>query len=111
MKTILRILTIILIGALISAGVYLIVQNTFLASETGGAPSFEQMPASASGDASQLPTRPAGDSDHDSASFSRGLSEVGLSLAKISGITLLVLLIQKVFKPLKKRRRIAPASG
>jgi len=108
MKTILRILIILLIGALVSGGIYLTAQNTTLASDANSAPSFDQMPAPSTGDLSELPTRPEG-GDHDAASLSRGLSEVGVSLAKLTGITLLVLLIQKVFEQVKKRRAIKPA--
>jgi len=109
MKTILRILTILLIGVFVSGGIYLIVQNTALASDTGSAPSFDQIPDISGGDLSQLPARPDGDSDHDSASLSRGFSEVSVSLAKLTGITLLVLFIQKVFEQLRKRRLFKPA--
>jgi len=109
MKTILRILTILLIGALVSGGIYLIVQNTTLASATSSAPSFDQMPDTSTGDLSELPARPDGDSDHNAASLSRGLSEVGVALAKLTGITLLVLLIQKGFEQLKKWRVAKPA--
>jgi len=108
MKTILRILTILLIGAFVSGGIYLTVQNTTLASDTSSAPSFDQIPAPPSGDLSELPTRPEG-GDHNAASLSHGLSEVGVSLAKLTGITLIVLLIQKVFEQVKKRRAIKPA--
>jgi len=107
MKTILRILTILMIGALVAGGVYLIGQNTATVSDTGGAPSIEQMPDMSTVDLSALPARPEG-GDHDAASLSRGLSEVGTSLAKLTGITLLVLLIQKGFEQLKKWRAPKP---
>jgi hypothetical protein len=106
MKTILRILTILLIGALVSGGVYLIVQNTTLASDMSSAPSFDQLPATTSGDLSQPPTRSDGDFDHNSASLTRGLSEVLVSLAKLSGITVIVLLVQSLLARLTRRRKI-----
>jgi hypothetical protein len=108
MKTIIRILIILLIGALVSGGIYLTVQNTTLAPDASSAPSFDQMPTPPTGDLSALPTRPEG-GDHNTASLSRGLSEVGVSLAKLTGITLLVLLVQKVFEQVKKRRVLKPA--
>lgn len=111
MKAILRILIILIIGALVSGALYLSIENTTIASSTDGAPSLEQMPAPPTGDLTQLPTRPEGDLDHNTASLSRGLSEVGVSLAKLTGITLLVLLVQKVFEQVKKRRVIKPALG
>jgi len=103
MKTIFRILIILMVGALVSGALYLTVENTSVAPSVDSAPSFDQMPAPSTGDLSELPTRPEGD-DHDAASLSRGLSKVGVSLAKLTGITLLVLLIQKVFEQVKKRR-------
>lgn len=107
MKTILRILTILMIGALVAGGVYLIGQNTVTISDTGGAPSIEQMPDMSTADLSELPARPE-DGDHDAASLSRSLSEVGTSLAKLTGITLLVLLVQKGLEQLKKWRGPKP---
>ena len=111
MKTILHILTILLIGALVAAGIYLIVHNTTLASDIDSAPSFNQLPATTTGDLSQPPARPEDDFDHNSASLSRGLSEVLVSLAKLSGITVIVLLIQSLVGLLKKRRVFKPSLG
>jgi hypothetical protein len=110
MKTILRIVIILLIGALVSGGIYLIVQNTTLASDASSTPSIDQMPAPPTGDLPELPTRPEG-GDNDAASRSRSLSEVGVSLAKLTGITLLVLLVQKVFEQVKKQRVVKPTLG
>lgn len=104
MKNILRILTILLVATLVSGGIYLIGQNTATVSEMGDAPSFDQMSDTSTTDSSELPIRPEGGGDHDAASLSRGLSEVGVSLAKLTGITLLVLLFQKGFGQLKKWR-------
>ena len=111
MKTILRILTILLIGALVAAGIYLIVQHTTLASDISSAPSIDQSPATTTGDFSQPPTHPEGDFDHDSASLTRGLSEVSFSLAKLAGITVIVLLVQSVLTRLPRRRKIKPLVG
>ena len=109
MKTILRILIIILIGAFVSGGIYLILQNTTLVSATNSAPSFDNMPDMPSEDLSVLPARPEGGDDHHAASLSRGLSQISVSLAKLTGITLLVLLIQKAYEQLKRRRVPKPA--
>lgn len=107
MKTISRILIILMIGAFVSGALYLTLENTSIASSSDGAPSFDQMPASLTGDLSAPPTRPEG-GDHDSVSLSRGLSEVGASLAKLTGITLFVLLVQKMVEQMKKRRANQP---
>jgi len=110
MKTIFRILIILIVGALVSGALYLTFENTSVAPSVDSAPSFDQMSAPPTGDSSALPTRPEG-GDHDAASLSRGLSEVGASLAKITGITLIVLLVQKVFEQVKKRRGFKPVMG
>jgi hypothetical protein len=102
MKTILRILTILLIGTLVSGGMYLILQNTTIGSDKSGAPSFDQAPATADGDLSQLPARLEGESNRDSASLTRGFSEVLVLLAKLTGITLLVLLVQTMIARLPR---------
>lgn len=111
MKTILRILTILLIGALVAAGIYLIVQNTTLVSDMSSAPSLDQLPTTTTGNFSQPSTRPEGDFDHDSASLSRGLSEVSVSLSKLAGITTIILLVQNLVGLLKKRRVFKPTLG
>ena len=116
MKTILRILVILMVGTIVSGALYLTFENTsLLLSDSGGFPERttelgegSEMPAS---DTGELPTRPEGGDDHNAASLSRGLSEVGIALAKLTGITLLVLLIQKVFEGVKKWRAIKPALG
>jgi len=108
MKTILRIFVILLVGALVAGGIYLIGQNSTLLSTTGSAPGFDTMPEIPTGDLSELPARPEGGDDHQAASLSRGLSEIGVSLAKLTGITLLVLLFQKGFEQIKKWRHPKP---
>jgi len=110
MKTILRILIILLIGALISGALYLIVKNTSFETSVSGASHLGQMPAQPTGELAglQTPTRGA---DHNVVSLSRGLSEVGVSLAKLTGITLLVLLVQKAFEQVKKWRVVRPVVG
>lgn len=100
MKTILRILVILLITVSVSGGIYTLVENTSLLSSVEaerGAPS--QMNAAENGN---MPTRPEGGEDHHSASLSRGFGEVGTLLAKITGITIVILLIQKAIELLQK---------
>ena len=104
MKTILRIFVIFLVGVLVSGALYLTIENTSLFSSGGGfsegAPEFGERPEMPAGDMSEPPE---GDHDHHAASLSRGLSEIGVSLAKITGITLFVLFVQSLFVNLKKR--------
>lgn len=101
MKTILRILVILLIAVTVSGGIYALVENTSLISSAEaerGAPS--QMTGT---DGQSMPTRPKGGEDHGAVSFSRGLGEVGMLLAKITGITVIILLIQKGMSRLKNK--------
>jgi len=104
MKTVLRIIVILLVGVLVSGALYLIVENTSLLSSVSGFPEgaseFGERPEMPVGD---IDERPEGDLDHHAISISRGLSEIGVSLAKISGITFLVLLVQGLYVHLKKR--------
>ena len=105
MKTILQILAILLIAVAVSGGIYALVENTSLISSTEverGAPS--QMTGTESG---TMPTRPERGDDHDAASLSRGLGEVGMLLAKITGITIVILLIQKGMSLFQKNKPIA----
>lgn len=100
MKTILRILVILLVAVAVSGGVYALVENTSLVSSAEaerGAPS--QMTNT---DSQSIPARPEGGEDHHAASLSGGLSEVGMVLAKLSVITILILLIQKAVDLLQK---------
>lgn len=100
MKTILRIFDILLVAALIALAFSLSVNNTTSASSlnAGGQP-----PAvtNSNGQSMQPMERPEG-SDHDSGSAMRGLSELLLTLGKLTGITLLVLSVQRVFSLLGK---------
>lgn len=111
MKIILRILIILMIGTLVSSTLYLTIENTSMASSFDSNPSFDQMPVTTTGDFSQPPTRPDENSNHNAVSLLRSLSEVGVFLVKLTGITLLVLLVQKVFEQVKKRRAVKPTLG
>jgi hypothetical protein len=104
-KTILRILTILLVGIIVAGALYLTVENTSLLADAGGFP--EGAPESGARpempDDGEMGERPEGDHDHHAASLSRGLAEIGVALAKLTGITLVVLLVQSVFTWLKRR--------
>ncbi|GMV65677.1 MAG: hypothetical protein AMXMBFR75_14750 [Candidatus Hinthialibacteria bacterium] len=98
MKTILQILVILLVAAAVSGGVYALVENTSLISS---AEAERPQMTNADGTSVQMMERPEG-GDGDGASFSRGIGEVGMLLAKITGITIVILLIQKAFERLRK---------
>jgi hypothetical protein len=110
MKTILNIIVILLVAAIIAGGFYLVVNNTSIASGPGGEGS--QPPAMTGADRQtmdQLPTHSEG-SDGGSASFGRGLLEILVTLAKLTGITSVVLLVENGFSQIKKRAP-KPAQG
>jgi hypothetical protein len=109
LNIILRILIILLVGTFVAGALYLTVENISLLSDASGSPEG----ASEFGERTEMPTnsetgeppeRPEGDHDHHAASLSRGLAEIGISLAKLTGITLVVLLIQSIFTWLKRRQ-------
>jgi hypothetical protein len=106
-KTIFRILAIFLIGVLVSGGMYLILQNTTLGSEMSGVPNFDQASA-ADAKLSEPPKSRGGESDHHAASLEKGLSEVLVSLAKISAITVIVLFMQSLVARLSRRKVAKP---
>ncbi len=107
MKTILRIVIILLIAGIVSGGIYALAQNTSLLSS--GETERGQPPAKTSEDGQvaqtmERPERPDGGDEH-GASLSRGLIGVGGTLGKLTGITILILLVQKAFSLINKRKR------
>lgn len=101
MKTIFRILAILAVASLVAGGIYLAGNNTSLALESdghGGPPSM----IGADGQSFQPRERPDG-GEHE-ASLGRGLAGVGGTLAKITIITIVVLLVQKAFNLLGNRK-------
>ena len=111
MKIIVRILLIMLIGAIASGIIYLTVENTTIVSDKGSVSGFNQPPAMTGGETAQLLAPSDGELDHHSASLERGFSEILVTLAKLSGITILVLFVQSLFDRMRKWRVIKPAAG
>ncbi len=106
MKTILRILVILIVASIVAGAFSLAVNNTSIASglSQGGGPGL----AATSGN-NQTATRPmagpkAEGGDHEGASVTGGLAGVLGTLAKLTGITILVLAVQKVASLLENRR-------
>lgn len=95
MKTILRIILILLVASLVAEVFSLAVNND---STTAG---------SNNGQSAIQPTDQPEGSDHDSGSLAGGFAGVLGTLAKLSGITILVLVIQKGFRQLGNRRTIS----
>jgi len=107
MKTILRIIIILLVATVVSGGFYLVANNTSIAS--GSDMEHGQPPAMTSTDG-QTFQLPEGGDDHDSASLTSGLAGVGETLTKLTGITIIILLIEKAFE-LVNKRKLQPASS
>ncbi len=106
MKTILQIIVILLVAAVVSSGVYALVESTSLVSSSEaerGVPS--QMTGA---DTQSMPTRPESGDEH-SVSLSRGLGDVGGTLAKLSVVTALILLMQKAVD-LLRRPKLKPTA-
>ena len=102
MKTILRIIVILLVAGIVAGGLSLAVNNSSIASDTnfeGGQP---PVMTSADGQTIQPMERPDGDREG-GASLAGGLSGVLANLAKIAGITVFVTLTQKALEMLKRR--------
>ena len=105
MKTILRIVIILLVAGIVAGGLSLAVNNSSIASDSnfeGGQP---PVMTSADGQTLQPMERPDGDREG-GASLAGGLSGVLATLAKIAGITVIVTLIQKASDTLKRRKPI-----
>ena len=107
MKTILRIIVILLVAGIVAGGLSLAVNNSSIASDTnfeGGQP---PVMTSADGQTIQPMERP----EHDEGGASTaGLSGVLLTLAKVAGITVIVTFIQSMFKKVNHRKPVLAQS-
>ena len=97
MKTILHLVVISIVAVIVASGVYALVENTSLISSTEAEHGQPPAMTNADGTSTQMMERPEG-GDHHEASFTRGLSEVLVTLAKLTGITVLILSLQKGFE-------------
>ena len=105
MKTILRITTILLVAAVVAGAFSLAVNSSGI---TSGSNDGGQLPALTDTDSSnttQFMERPEG-GDHESGSIAQGLPGVFGTLLKLTTISIVVLLLQKGFDLLGKRRLI-----
>jgi hypothetical protein len=112
MKIILRIITILLVAAVVAGTLTLIVNNT--ASATSGPGGEGGQPPSMNSTNGQMPARPEGGPNGDregGASIGQGLLQVLVTLAKVAGITVVVLLIEKGVSLLKKNAPKAAQSS
>jgi hypothetical protein len=107
MKTILNILIILFVAAVIARGFTLIVNNTASTSGPGGEGGQPPAMTSADGQTMQPPSHsevsPGGE-DNGGASLGMGLLKILVTLAKLTGITLVVLFVEKAISLLSKKR-------
>lgn len=103
MKTILRILVILMIAIAVSGGVYALVENTSLVSSSDAEMGQPPQMTSADGTSFQPTERHEGGGEH-GASFTRGLSEVLVTLGELTVITIVIVLLQKGSDLLRKMK-------
>jgi len=98
MKTILKIILILLVASVVAGAFSLAVNNnsSTVGSNTGG-----QLPTITASNGQTI-ARPEG-GDHDSGSLTGGLGGVLATILKLTGITILVLVLQKGFSQLSNR--------
>jgi len=98
MKTILRIILILLVASIVAAALSLAVNNN--STTSGSNISNSNQPGN------QLAARPEG-GDRDGGSLAGGFAGVLGTLAKLTGITILVVVIQKGFSRFGNRRSVS----
>ena len=98
MRTILRIIVILLVAAIVARGFSLAVNGGTTSNSSTGQPGL----TNATGQSFQPMERP--DADRDSGSLAGGIGGVLGTLAKITGITILVLAVQKAFSLIGTRK-------
>jgi ABC-type oligopeptide transport system substrate-binding subunit len=103
MKTILRIIIILLVTSVVAGAFSLAVNNTSIASDSAGEGGQPPVMTSTDGQFTQPTERPEGG---EGASVTRGLSEVLVTLGKLTGITIIILFLQKVLSLLGSRKLI-----
>lgn len=96
MKIILRIILILLVASVVAGAFSLVVNNSSVAASGPGEGGQPPARPNANGQAIQPMGHPDG-GDHEGGSIADGLGGVLATLAKLTGITLLVVLIQKAF--------------
>jgi len=106
MKTILKIITILLVAGVV-AGAFSLAANS--SSGASSSSTSEQLPAMTTNDGqstTQPMARPEG-GDHENGSLTQGLAGVAGTLMKLTGISMVVLLIQKGLSQIGNPQRMA----
>jgi hypothetical protein len=105
MKTILRIIIVLLVASVVAGALSLTVNNTSLAS--GFAEGERPTITSSDGQIIQPMERPDG-GEREGGSIAGGLGGVLVTLAKLTGITVLVLALQKGFDQINNMKKWEP---
>jgi hypothetical protein len=96
MKIILRIIMILLVAAVVAGAFSLAVKNNLIASSSNDGGQPPSMTDSSGQTTTQQITRPEG-GDRDSGSIAGGVGGILTTILKLTGITILVLVMQKIF--------------
>jgi hypothetical protein len=108
MKTILKIILILLVAAVVAGAFSLAVNNSSITSSSNNGGQPPVMTDNSSQTITQPTTRPEG-GDRDSGSLTGGLGGVLGTILKLTGITFLVLVLQKGVSQLScRKRKFAP---
>lgn len=105
MKIISRIIVILLVAGIVSSGIYALAGSTSLTS--GNEADLGPQPSMTNTGSQPMPPMGGHEGGEDGASLTRGLSGVLVTLAKLTGITLVVLFAQKVFGSFNASKLIA----
>ena len=104
MKTIFQILVILLVAAIVAGGVFSLVENTTLVSSAAAGHGQALVMLNDDRTSEQPMEHGEGSGDEHGASFTRGMSELLVTLAKLSAITVIVLLFQSLMVQIQKRK-------
>lgn len=99
MKTILRIIVILLVASIVAGGFFIALDNTSTLEEGGQPPAL----TAADGQSLQPTERPEG-GDLEGGSMVQGLTGLLTTAAKLAGITLLVLMLERGLRLLSNRK-------
>jgi hypothetical protein len=106
MKTIFQILVILLVSAIAAGGVFSLVENTTLVSSAAAGHSQPSLMLNEDGTSTQPMEhgKGSGGGDEHGASFTRGMSELLVTLGKLGAISIIVLLFQSLMVHIQKRK-------
>jgi hypothetical protein len=104
MKTIFQILVILLVTAIVAGGVFSLVENTTLVSSDDAGHGQPPVMFNEDRTSAQPMEHGKGGGDEHGMSFTRGMSELLVTLGKLGAITVIVLLFQSLMVQIQKRK-------